>query len=122
LAERSQGATADKLIGYLCLGNWALGFSDGVPAIDRTQLMCPTCLISRHTSEIGKSGASKRHGPMAALRSWAIDRYREGKWASANQAAFDLMESVIAHGRTINANLSPANAQRTIAEWFRKSA
>lgn len=73
-------------------------------------------------SEIGKAGAQKRHAPMAALRSWALEKYRAGEWQSANQAAHTLKESVIEHGRMINAYLSEANAQRTIAEWFRKSA
>lgn len=74
-----------------------------------------------HASHSGKAGAAKRHAPMAELRSWAIEKYRAGKWPSANQAANDLQECVIEHGRTIGANLSKANAQRTIAEWFRKS-
>lgn len=72
-------------------------------------------------SAMGKAGAEKRHAPMATLRSWAIERYQAGEWQSANQAAHSLKESIIKHGRTINARLSEANAQRTIAEWFRKS-
>ena len=71
-------------------------------------------------SAMGRSGAKKRHAPMVALRSWAIERYRDGQWQSANQAAHTLRELVITHGRTINAHLSEENAQRTIAEWFRK--
>lgn len=72
-------------------------------------------------SAMGKAGAQKRHAPMAVLRSWAVERYQAGEWQSANQAAHTLKESVIKHGRTINAHLSEENAQRTIAEWFRKS-
>ena len=72
-------------------------------------------------SAMGKAGAQKRHAPMAVLRSWAIERYQAGEWQSANQAAHSLKESVIWHGRKINAHLSEENAQRTIAEWFRKS-
>lgn len=72
-------------------------------------------------SAMGKAGAKKRHAPMAMLRSWAIEKYQTGEWKSANQAAHSLKESVIKHGRTINARLSEENAQRTIAEWFRKS-
>jgi len=71
-------------------------------------------------SAMGKAGAKKRHAPMATLRSWAIERYQAGEWQSANQAAHSLKESIIKHGRTINAHLSEENAQRTIAEWFRK--
>lgn len=72
-------------------------------------------------SRLGKAGAAKRHAPMATLRTWAVDRYREGDWRSANKAAHDLKEEVLAHGRTIGAFLSEENAQRTIATWFRKS-
>lgn len=71
-------------------------------------------------SALGKAGAQKRHAPMAILRSWAIERYQAGEWKSANQAAHSLKESVIRHGRTINAPLTEENAQRTIADWFRK--
>lgn len=72
-------------------------------------------------SEMGKAGAQKRHAPMVLLRAWAIEKYQTDKWRSANQAAHLLKETVIKHGRTINAHLSEENAQRTIAEWFRKS-
>jgi hypothetical protein len=72
-------------------------------------------------SALGKAGAQKRHAPMAALRSWALEKYRAGEWRSANQAAHSLKDSIIKHGRTINAHLTEENAQRTIAEWFRKS-
>lgn len=74
-----------------------------------------------YASRSGKAGAAKRHAPMAQLRAWAIEKYREGKWPSANQAAHDLRDCVIEHGRTIGANLSKANAQRTIADWINKS-
>lgn len=70
---------------------------------------------------LGRMGAKKRHAPMAALRLWAIDKYRAGQWVSANQAAHSLKNSIVEHGRTIGAILSEENAQRTIAEWIRKS-
>lgn len=72
-------------------------------------------------SAMGKAGAQKRHAPMVNLRAWAIERYRAGKWKSANEAAHALKKSVIDYGRTINAKLTEENAQRTIAEWIRKS-
>jgi hypothetical protein len=72
-------------------------------------------------SKNGLLGANKRHAPMRALTEWAIEKYKAGNWKSANQAAHDLKDAVVAHGRTINAHLSEENAQRTIAEWFRKS-
>lgn len=73
-------------------------------------------------SILGEKGAAKRHAPMAKLRSWAIQQYKAGEWKSANQAAHSLKASVIEHGRTIGAYLTEENAQRTIAEWFRKSS
>lgn len=73
-------------------------------------------------SALGKAGAIKRHAPMATLREWAVKKYQASEWASANQAAHDLKICVIEHGRTIGAHLSEENAQRTIAEWLRKSA
>ena len=70
---------------------------------------------------LGSSGAKKRHAPTAKLRAWALEKYRAGKWRSANQAAHALKPAILAYGRSINAHLSEENAQRTIADWFRKS-
>ncbi|CAG9183504.1 hypothetical protein CURE108131_07595 [Cupriavidus respiraculi] len=72
-------------------------------------------------SKLGEEGARKRHEPMTQLKRWAVELYKAGTWPSANRAAHDLKERVIEHGRTIGAVLSDQNAQRTIAEWFRKS-
>lgn len=69
-------------------------------------------------SKIGTQGAKKRHEPMAKLREWTISEYLSGSWKSANSAAFEMQHMVIAHGRTINAVLSLANAQRTIYQWI----
>ena len=114
-------ASNNDLIDALCLGNWAIGFVDGMPGEKPDPHVCVPCLIKQHSSAIGKSGAKKRHAPMTELRGWAIEQYRAGSWTSANKAAHDLKDSVIAHGRTIGANLTKENAQRTIAEWIRKS-
>jgi hypothetical protein len=72
-------------------------------------------------SRTGKVGALKRHAPMTALNKWAIETYRKKKWPSANAAAHDIKDDVIAYGKTIGAHLSKENAQRTIAEWIRKA-
>ena len=69
----------------------------------------------------GIDGSTKRHNKMRELKAWAIEKYREKNWQSANVAAFDLTEQITEHGKKIGAHLSPANAQRTIAEWFRRS-
>ena len=72
-------------------------------------------------ASLGRAGAQKRHAPMLALRSWAIARRAEGKINSANRDAHRLKDAITAHGISIGAFLSKDNAQRTIAEWFRKS-
>lgn len=69
-------------------------------------------------SEIGKKGAKRRHAAMAELREWTIEQYKAGNWPTNSAAAFDLKDSVIDHGRTINATLTPTNAQRTIQSWI----
>ena len=73
-------------------------------------------------SAIGKAGAIKRHAPMAELREWATRKYRAKKWNSANEAAHALTDEVLAYGRTIGAELKASNAQRTVYDWFLKSA
>lgn len=77
--------------------------------------------IKAHARSAGAAGGLKRHAPMADLRSWALAKYHEGKWPSANKAAHDLQGLVLEHGRTIGANLAKENAQRTISEWIRDS-
>jgi hypothetical protein len=72
-------------------------------------------------SALGKAGAAKRHAAMRLLKSYAIALYKAGKWPSANHAAHELKDRIIAYGMTIEVKLSLPNAQRTIAEWFRKS-
>lgn len=69
----------------------------------------------------GKAGAQKRHAKMTELKDWALQKYRAGTWKSANQAASELMPDVLAHSQKIGANLTKSNAQRTLAEWIRKS-
>jgi len=73
-------------------------------------------------SALGAAGAAKRHSPIRALREYAVSLYDPNEWKSANQAAHELMDKIMAHGRSINARLAPSNAQRTIAEWFRKKS
>lgn len=69
----------------------------------------------------GKAGAKKRHSKMAQLTEWTLEKYKAGTWKSANQAAYELTKQVLAHSKEIGANLTESNAQRTIADWIRKS-
>jgi hypothetical protein len=69
----------------------------------------------------GKAGAKKRHAKMAQLKEWTLEKYKAGSWKSANQAASELTSQVLTHSEEIGANLMKSNAQRTIAEWIRKS-
>jgi hypothetical protein len=71
-------------------------------------------------SALGRSGAVVRQGPMNALREYALSLYDPQEWKSASQAAHALHGKIMDHGRTINADLRPSNAQRTVTEWFRK--
>ena len=84
---------------------------------------------SKLFSRLGAVGADKRHSPMKELKDWTLKQYQVGNWKakkeSANKAAHDLKERVLAQGKIIHpelAVLSEQNAQRTIAEWIRKSA
>lgn len=99
---------------------WKAYISKKPPSAETIALLI-VLAVEKNAKVNGKAGATNRHAPMAALRSWAIEKYKAGEWKSANQAAHSLKESIIKHGRTINAHLSEENAQRTIAEWFRKS-
>jgi len=69
----------------------------------------------------GKKGLQARHENIRKLKAWSIEKYQAGKWNSANEAACSLVDDIIEHGRTIGAYLKKSNAQRTIAEWFRRS-
>lgn len=69
----------------------------------------------------GREGAKERHARTKQLREWAVQRYKAKIWPSANKAAHELKAEILAHGRTIGATLSEENAQRTLAEWFRKA-
>ena len=73
-------------------------------------------------SGFGRAGAEKRHKPMRDLKQYTINLYKShGKMLSANRAAYELKDRIIAYGKTIKAHLSEENAQRTIAKWFRES-
>jgi hypothetical protein len=74
--------------------------------------------MSSHAKRIGKKGAANRHKPMQELKMWAIERYKVGRWPSANAASFALKAEVMAHGKKIAATLTEQNAQRTIYGWF----
>lgn len=71
--------------------------------------------------ECGLKGSEVRHKSMRELRAWAVRRYQERQWPTANAAATELEQVIVEHGRSIGATLSKSNARRTIAEWFRKS-
>jgi hypothetical protein len=79
-----------------------------------------------YASEHGKLGAKKHHEPMKKLKAWVIEKYRAGKkdskeWDSKRQASIALVCEAMNYGKTINANLSPQNAQDTIYRWIRNA-
>jgi hypothetical protein len=108
LSDKIENEESIKLKTLINEGNhWALNLQNA--------LSDHKSALAKHN---GKKGSTKRHAPMAELKAWTLKRYSEGKWPSANKAAFDLKESVITHGKTINVHLTEGNAQRTIAEWI----
>lgn len=89
-----------------------------------------TKLISKETGNIkrvdfaalGRKGAVERHKQMRLLEEYALSLYENAEGRSANAAAYELRDKILDHSRTIGANLKPSNAQRTIADWFRKKS
>lgn len=98
----------EMALGVLCCAHHAFGY------------LTATLVRNMEFSLLGRAGARKRYAPMRDLEAWALTEYGRGNWKSANQAAYELKDSVIAHGRTIGAYLTESNAQRTIAEWINK--
>lgn len=78
-------------------------------------------LPAQDFSKLGEKGAQKRWAPKTKLEAWAVEKYRAKEWPSANKAAHDLKDQVREYGRTIGVPLTEENAQRTIADWFRKA-
>ena len=106
-----------RAIQHLTTLNFIVGFLSGNGIHEFTEDQQSTFF-----SKLGRGGAQKRHAPMAELREWAVKKYRAQTWNSANEAAHALAVEVVAYGRTIGAELKPSNAQRTIYDWFLKSA
>lgn len=106
---------------YLLLAYQALSFAQRAQLGIRLTEEEASLTAKFDFSAIGKRGAENRHAPMRKLRTWTIQQYRAGSWPSANQAAHDLKDKVIAYGRTINADMTAQNAQRTIALWINAS-
>jgi len=90
-------------------------------ALQGTQQLVNYLSTKAQRAAIGKAGAEKRHSKMAQLKEWTLVKHKGGSWKSANQAAHELTSQVLAHSKEIGANLTESNAQRTIAEWIRKS-
>jgi hypothetical protein len=109
-----------EVIDALCTGNRVIGFLNSMPKQVTYSGLCIDCVVKAHTSRIGKAGAEKKLAPLKELQRWAVEKYQSKSWPSANKAAFDLKDEIIAYGRTINVTLAEQNAQRTIATWFRK--
>lgn len=107
---------AGSCLGLLCEAYYASGILE--QSINGSAI---TKSLDKMFSRLGTKGADTRHAPMRELRDWALSKYQAGSWPSANKAAHDLKNQVMAHGRTIGAILTEQNAQRTIAEWIRNT-
>ncbi|NMF98328.1 hypothetical protein GPA27_13135 [Aromatoleum toluolicum] len=79
-------------------------------------------VIKVEATRRGQTGGEKRHAAMRELEQWAVAKFRARTWSSPNAAAHELRDEVVAHGKTIGANLSPFNAQRTIYDWLRNAS
>lgn len=107
---------------YACL---LFGYQAALYAYRLERGQSPTELESEPFARVnfamlGAKGGRAKAEKMKKLEKWAISRYTSLSWKSANHAAHSLADEITAYGRTINAELSPSNAQRTIAEWFRR--
>lgn len=90
---------------------------------------------SKEQSKRGKAGKAVQDKAMDELRLWTLNRYQKlgyvSKNMSANAAAYELKDEAIKYGKSIvvpkkkggttSANLTEANAQRTIAVWLNKA-
>lgn len=109
-----------EALGALCRGNWMVGLLANMDNEDIGQRVCLPCALHEQASRNGKAGAAKKLGPIRELEKWARQKYSEKKWPSANKAAYEMKDEILAHGRSIGAVLTEQNAQRTIAAWLRK--
>lgn len=116
-----QGEVAAHRTPYLLLAYQALSFAQRAQLGIKLTEEEASLTASFDFSAIGKRGAENRHAPMRKLRAWTLEQFHAGSWPSANQAAHDLKDRVVAYGRTINAELRAQNAQRTIAQWINAS-
>lgn len=110
-----------EALSAFCVGNWMVGLLANMDNEDMAQRVCLPCALHEFASRNGKAGAAKKLGPIRELEKWAKQKYSEKKWPSANKAAYEMKDEVLAHGRSIGAFLTEQNAQRTIAAWLRKS-
>lgn len=108
-------------IPYTLLAYQALSYSQRMLLGTKLSIEELEKVVQFDFSVLGKRGAENRHASMRELREWTLDQFRTGSWPSANRAAYDLKDKVMAHGRTINAELKAQNAQRTIAAWINAS-
>ncbi len=109
-AESSE--LADKAWPLLADAKYWLGLGEGLKApVSSNKLF----------ADLGRLGGMARHAKSERVKERVIGKYRQGKWPSANQAAHALKDDAVAYAKAIGATLSEQNAQRTIAEWIRKS-
>lgn len=124
-AENEQGWSREAVLGHraecLLFAYQALVYAQRMAAGGQLTEAEQRAANRFNFAQLGAIGAAKRHMPMKKLRDWTVEQYRAGKWPSANKAAHDLKDSVMAYGRKVGANLTAENAQRTIAQWIRES-
>lgn len=115
-SENDFGDTGDnELIDALCLGNWAIGFVDGLPGEEPDPHVCVQCLIKQHVSAIGKSGAAARlaNDPKQKEKSFVYDCWQS--W----QKNPDSYKGKAAFARDMLTKCERLESQKKIEDWCR---
>ena len=120
--ENDVGDTGgNELIDALCLGNWAIGFVDGLPGEKSDPSVCVSCQIKQHVSAIGKSGGAAKAAKYQPLKDRAIELVNARKWKSRRNAAITVLPEILALARKLNIGLAKDQAQITITGWLKEA-
>lgn len=79
--------------------------------IQAERLLAPTMALR---------GADARHKKTRELKSWVIDEFKRGSFASKHNASHALVDAAIEKARALGTRLSPQRAQKTIYDWLRE--
>lgn len=66
-----------------------------------------------------REGGLAKNKPMALLKTWVLERYRERTWPSPHRASHELAPKAIEKAGEFGTSLSAQRAQQTIYDWLR---